>query len=157
MIKNSSTLIEKIKYGASLETPRRFLKFCLVGGGGVILNMGMLYLFTDVFGLFYLLSSIIAIEIAILNNFFWNDIWTWRDRRRKGALQFFRRLIKYNISANLSSFVGNIATLWILTSIFGWYYMYANVVGIMVGVVLNFTLNDRWTYRKGKPPKSIEE
>jgi len=157
MIKNSSTLIEKIKYGATLETPRRFLKFCLVGGGGVILNMGMLYLFTDIVGLYYLLSSIVAIEIAILNNFFWNDIWTWRDRRAKGPVQFLKRLLKYNVSANLSSFVGNIVTLWILTSILGWYYMYANVVGIMVGVILNFSLNDRWTYRKRKPQKSIEQ
>jgi dolichol-phosphate mannosyltransferase len=155
MATDTSTLIEKIKYGATLETPRRFLKFCLVGGAGVVVNMGMLYLFTDIVGLYYLLSSIIAIEIAILNNFFWNDIWTWRDRRKRGGVQFFKRLIKYNISANFSSFVGNIVTLWILTSIFGWYYMYANLVGIMIGVVLNFSLNDRWTYRRGRSQRSI--
>jgi dolichol-phosphate mannosyltransferase len=157
MAAKNSTLIEKIKYGATLETPKRFLKFCLVGGGGVVVNMGLLYLLTDLVGLYYLLSSIIAIEIAIFNNFFWNDFWTWRDRRRKGSLQFFKRLVKYNLSANFSSLVGNIATLWVLTSLLGWYYMYANVVGIAVGVILNFGLNDRWTYRRRKAEGEIDK
>lgn len=51
----------------------RFMKFCSVGLTGVIINMGLLWFFTDFARLYYLLSSVIAIEASILSNFLLND------------------------------------------------------------------------------------
>src|SRR5438067_1597346 len=60
---------------------RRYAQFCIVGGSGVILDMGVLYLLADpsTLGWNLTLSKVIAAEVAIFNNFLWNELWTFRD------------------------------------------------------------------------------
>src|SRR2546423_7399215 len=57
----------------------QFIKFCMVGGSGVFVDMGILYLLADprCLGLNITLSKICAAEIAMTNNFIWNEFWTF--------------------------------------------------------------------------------
>ncbi len=59
----------------------RFIRFALVGSSGVVIDMGLLYLLSDPHTLGWGLtrSKLIASEMAILNNFLWNDVWTFGD------------------------------------------------------------------------------
>jgi len=66
----------------------RFIKFGTVGGSGVLINLGVLYLGQEV--LFTAIESPsmrlnvslgLAILCATVNNFTWNRLWTWEDRR----------------------------------------------------------------------------
>ena len=57
-----------------------FLKFGIVGASGVVVNYGIAYL-GYIAGLSDILSLSIGVETAILNNFTWNDLWTFRHRR----------------------------------------------------------------------------
>ena len=69
---------ENFKKLLANEHAVRFVKFGIVGGSGFLVNMGFLWLFTEVVGLFYIISSILAIAIAMVNNFIWNYSLTWR-------------------------------------------------------------------------------
>lgn len=129
---------------------RRFLKFCVVGLAGVGVNMFFLWFFTEIIKIFYLFSSPLAIELSILNNFILNDIWTWRDRGRPGKLNYFKRMVQYHISVSISAIIANIFLLWFLTEIFHFYYLLSNLFGIAAGAVLNYFINDRWTFRYQK-------
>jgi len=124
---------------------KRFIKFCLVGVSGIIVNMGLLYILTEFIGLFYLISSIIAIETSIITNFILNNIWTWRDRRKKGA--FFKRLAQFNLVCVAGLFI-NFALLYILTSSAGIYYLISNLIGIVGATLWNFFVNNYWTFKK---------
>lgn len=126
---------------------KRFFKFGIVGGSGFIVNMGFLWLFTEVFGLFYLVSSILAIAIAMINNFIWNDIWTWRGMGEPGFKPLLIRLMKFCLVASLAGYVGNLGILWVLTYFFGLHYMISNVFGIAVGTLVNYFLNNYWTFK----------
>jgi dolichol-phosphate mannosyltransferase len=130
-----------------LFIPLRFFKFAVVGGSGVLVNMGVLFVLTEWIGLYYLISSLVAIELSIISNFILNDFWTWGDRKDFTGSGFFIRMIKYNISAGTAAFTGNYFTLILLTELFGLYYILSNLIGIAVGVIINYSLNDRWTYR----------
>ncbi len=57
---------------------RRLLKFNLISLAGLGINLGLLSLFTHVFGIYYLVSNIIAIIIVTLWNYLLNTRWTWR-------------------------------------------------------------------------------
>jgi dolichol-phosphate mannosyltransferase len=57
---------------------QRLLKFNLISLVGLGINLGLLSLFTDVFGIYYLISNIIAIIIVMLWNYLLNTWWTWR-------------------------------------------------------------------------------
>src|SRR6266576_1156244 len=60
---------------------RRFVMFCIVGGTGVFVDMGVLFLLADphMLGWGLSVSKALAAETALVSNFVWNDLWTFRD------------------------------------------------------------------------------
>jgi dolichol-phosphate mannosyltransferase len=56
----------------------RGLKFNLVSLGGLGINVAILWTFTEVVGISYLISNLIGIAGATLWNFIINTLWTWR-------------------------------------------------------------------------------
>ena len=75
------------------------MRFALVGASGVVVDMALLFLLSDprTLGLGLTRSKIVAAELAIINNFLWNDAWTFRDLvgARRGRHKL-RRLLKFN-------------------------------------------------------------
>jgi len=122
---------------------RRFIKFCAVGASGVLVNEGLLWLLTEFAGLFYLVSSAIAIEVSIITNFLLNESWTFRDRspEHKGL---FRRGAKFN-TVSLGGLAINMSALFFLANS-GVYYLYANLFGIACAVLWNYMVNLKWTW-----------
>jgi len=57
---------------------QRLYKFNAVSLAGLAINMGVLWLFTHVFGVYYLVSNLIGIAMATLWNYFINRSWTWK-------------------------------------------------------------------------------
>jgi putative flippase GtrA len=128
---------------------RRFVKFCLVGASGFLVNMFFLWFFTETFKVYYLFSSLIAIELSIISNYVLNDLWTWHDRGKEGRVEYLKRMVQYHISAS-AGLLTNIAILWFLTEMLHVHYLFSNVFGILAGTFLNFFFNDRWTFRYRK-------
>ena len=124
----------------------RFLKFGVVGASGVIVNMGGLYVFKEFAGIPYFIASLIAIELSILSNFTINLLWTWRDRAGEGTL--WTKILRYHIGAGATAFLGNYLILIALTELLGMHYMVSNLIGISVGTLSNYIINDLWTFRK---------
>src|SRR5436190_8328130 len=79
----------------------RYVKFCVVGGTGMLVDMGIIYLLASPFilGWNLSLSKVIAAEAAIFNNFLWNDLWTFRGLATHGGVwrQRLARLAKFNL------------------------------------------------------------
>lgn len=55
----------------------QFLKFAVVGGSGVLVNMRLLFILTRLLSMRVEIASPIAIEVSILSNFTFNKLWTW--------------------------------------------------------------------------------
>ena len=145
-----SQQVDYLKHIASLMKRKgelkRFVRYCLVGASGVLVNMGLLWLLTEAGGLFYLASAAFSIETSIITNFALNDFFTFPDRRAPGAGHFFRRLGKFNV-VSLAGLGVNMAVLWTLTSVFGVYYLLSNLCGIAVATLWNYLLNLWWTWK----------
>jgi dolichol-phosphate mannosyltransferase len=88
-----------------------------------------------------LLSSAIAVELAVVNNFFWNNRWTFACRSASLA-----RFVKFN-AASLAGLTFNVITVWGLTRT-GLYFLMANLVGIGVGVAVNYACSVVWVWRR---------
>lgn len=123
----------------------RMLRFGVVGLSGVVVNQGLLMLLHGTFGAPLLLSSIIAIEVSILTNFVLNHTWTWRLPLRETGL--IRRVVQYHAAAVMAAFAGNVIILMSAVELFGVDYRIANLVGIAVGTVINFTAGEVWIFR----------
>ena len=123
----------------------RFARFFVVGASGVVVNEGILILLTRLLGFHYAIASLFAIELSILSNFALNNAWTWSDRRT-GTLG--ERLVKYHLVAGFTAIIANWCLLIFLTGFFGIDYRVSNLFGIGAGMILNFVLNHKWTFRK---------
>jgi dolichol-phosphate mannosyltransferase len=124
----------------------RFVRFGVVGASGVVVNQGLLMLLHGSFGAPLLLASIIAIEVSILTNFLLNHVWTWRLSLRVPGL--LRRCLQYHAAAVMAAFAGNVIVLMAAVELFGVDYRLANLVGIAVGTVINFTAGELWIFRR---------
>ncbi|MFO8133300.1 MAG: glycosyltransferase family 2 protein [Thermoplasmatota archaeon] len=123
----------------------RFIKFMLVGGSGVLVNLGVLWLLTERAGLFYLFSAMFAIELSILSNYALNEVWTFHDRGEKGLRSAGARLLKFNVISS-PSFPMQLGVMGILREVFGYYYLFAAVIAIGVVFIWNFFANNFWTW-----------
>ena len=127
-----------------LRTWERFLKFAVVGGTGVLVNMGVLALLTEAAGLVYQVSSLVAIETAIIWNFFLNHHWTFRKSTNPSSVLV--KLLKFNAVSIVGAAI-NWGVLVLLTEVFGVFYLLSNLVGIAVAVVWNYLANVHYTWR----------
>jgi len=80
---------------------RRYAQFCLVGGSGVVVDMAVVWLLADPSTLAWnlTLSKVLAAEVAMVNNFLWNDLWTFREvgAERSRWLARVTRFGKFNL------------------------------------------------------------
>jgi len=125
-----------------------FFKFCVVGGSGVLVDMGLLYLLSDpsTLGMGLTRSKIIAAEAAIMSNFVLNDIWTFRDVARKGLGPRLRRFLGFNAIC-LTGVVINVLLLNVLFNSAGVNRYVANAIAILAVTGWNYMLNKKlnWT------------
>ncbi|MBD2440676.1 glycosyltransferase [Nostoc sp. FACHB-110] len=129
---------------------RRFLRFGLVGLSGVFVDMAILYLLSDPSTLALPLtrSKIIAGEIAIFNNFLWNDAWTFADvsMQQKEWHHRLKRFLKFNIIC-LAGLVINVLVLNLVFNFVIPNRYIANLVAIAVATVWNFWVNLKLSWR----------
>jgi dolichol-phosphate mannosyltransferase len=129
----------------------RFLRFAIVGLSGVFVDMGVLYLLSDPTTLGWGLtrSKIIASSAAILNNFVWNDLWTFRDiaARQSGMQQRLRRLLKFAGVCGLG-LVLNVVLLNMMFNLLHMNRYVANLIAIAIVTGWNFGLNVKMNWRE---------
>lgn len=141
------------RHSASLRRPLplwAFVRFGIVGLSGVLVDMGLLYQGHTLLGLPLTRSKLIAAEVAIVNNFIWNDLWTFRavSHQQQGWSARLKRFLKFNLIC-LSGLVLNVLVLNLVYNwIFGqrWAYL-ANLIAIGVVTLWNFWLNYKLSWR----------
>ncbi|MGB6296096.1 MAG: glycosyltransferase [Rivularia sp. (in: cyanobacteria)] len=145
----SSEKVEKLsqRWGFPIG---KFIRFGLVGLSGVFVDMTILYLLSDpnTLALPLTRSKIIAGEVAILNNFLWNDAWTFADvaMQQKGLKQRLKRFLKFNIIC-LAGLAINVLVLNLVFNFVIFNRYIANLIAIAVATVWNFWVNLKLSWR----------
>jgi putative flippase GtrA len=130
-----------------------FLRFNVVNLLGAGVQLAIVALLAGVCGVHYLVATAIAIEAAILHNFFWHVRWTWAVRAAadgeppapvRGHLAF--RCVAFHAGNGLVSMVGSMVLLPVLVGGVRLHYLVANLVAICCTGLLNFLLADRLVF-----------
>lgn len=137
-----------LKLRFSLWQIKRFIRFGLVGFSGVFVDMAIFYLLRDFLGLGLTRSAIFSSEVAILNNFFWNDLWTFGDisSQQKGVKKQVKRFLKFQVIC-LAGLILNVLIVNILYNIFGVNEYVAKLIAIAIVTVWNFWFNLKLSWR----------
>ncbi len=118
----------------------RLLRFGIVGLSGVLVNLVVLRLLYGELNWPPLIASALAVEVSILNNFLWNNRWTF-GQRTISLIRFGR----FNLAA-LGGLAITAGLFTLLLQRFGWPYLVADLVGIAVATAWNWAISVHWTW-----------
>ena len=124
----------------------RWLRFNAVGAAGVLVQAGVLAALLGLTDLHYLAATAMAVEAAVLHNFFWHRRWTWSDRpgvQDQQAAAALPMLLRFHSTNGAVSIGGNLLFVWILAGLAGLHPIAANLASIAACSLLNFLLADR--------------
>ena len=137
----------------------RFIKFGIVGFTGFLVNYLGLELLKRA-GLSTYFSTLIATELAIISNFIFNNIWTFKDKVISGFKDVFEQFVKFNLSS-LFAVIAQPLIVNIGTSLFGdtsLVRLGALVFAVACVVVpYNYVVYNLFIWRTWKTPKIFKK
>jgi dolichol-phosphate mannosyltransferase len=127
---------------------KRVFRFGVVGFSGIAVNLCILFFLVEFAYFDKILAGFIAIELSILNNFIWNDLWTFHLVENPKLSSRFHRLVVFNL-VSAGGVAVNLGIYYILMNWFGLYYLISQLVGILIAFIWNFLINRRFTWTRG--------
>ena len=126
-------------------------RYIAVGIGGVVIGMMAIWCFTELLGFFYLVSGCLSAVLSILNDFTFNEVWTFSHRRRAGlfTIELVKRFAKF-IASKIAGFFICITALAFFTQIVGFHYLISNFLAIGASFIWNYTTSTFWVWSRGK-------
>jgi putative flippase GtrA len=131
-------------------TLQRWLRFNLVGGIGIGVQLGTLFLLKTDLHLNYRAATAIAVELTVLHNFLWHERYTWSEHVRTSWRYSMTRLIRFNLTNGAVSVVGNLALMEVTVDFLHMNYMATNAVAIVFCSLLNFLVSDNYVFGENK-------
>ena len=127
------------------RTGVRLLKFNAVGAGGIVVQLLALALLKSGLRLDYLLATALAVEAAVVHNYFWHERFTWADRTTGSS---WVRFAKFNLTTGLFSILGNVLVMRVLVGGIHLNYFAANMLTIATCSIVNFLVSDRFVFEE---------
>ena len=112
-----------------------FVRFCIVGTLGFIINFSLLTVFFKVLGFHIFVSQLLSSEIALFNNFILHHNWTYKDNITNKSIK--NLLIQFHMSS-WSAILGSAAIVTLSVRVFHLHYLVALVIASAVGLMWNF-------------------
>ena len=122
---------------------KQIIKFTIIGCSGLIINLVLLHSWVEVFGFHYFFGAALAYMVAISSNFFWNKLWTFKSKSKRYWKQY-----KSYVFINLTSLAISLAALSILVEIFGVWYLFSQMIAVLIAGTNNFVFNKKITFKK---------
>lgn len=118
----------------------QFIKFGIVGLGNTLITF-IVYSILVKLNIYYVLANIIAYFVGVINSFFWNSSWVFKKSQKDFSL-----LLKF-IIVNLITLAITTFVLYIGVDMLNLNKYIAQIIGTIIGILFNFTLNKLWTFK----------
>ena len=121
---------------------KKFIGFCLIGIFSSLLDLGLLYLFTEHFHIWYLCSATASYIVGMLASYLLNKYLNFHDASRKYVRQFSIFAI-----ISLTGLSLNLAILTAAVELFAMNYIPAKIIAIATGFFWNYFGQSKITFR----------
>ncbi|MBI4098562.1 MAG: GtrA family protein [Candidatus Magasanikbacteria bacterium] len=120
---------------------KKFAKYFVVGFSGLILDIGLLYIASDVLRIRPLLALLVTQIIVIVYNFLLNKYWSFESRGAHG-----RQLLRYSVVLGFNYLFGE-AAMYVGNEVFGIHHLLIRAATVALAVSWNFLLYNYWVYK----------
>jgi len=131
----------------STSVMKKFSKFLITSLLVTGFSIGLIYILTDVVGLWYMASAVLVSGALTVIGFIVNYLWTWRIKNKEMRAIVASRFIKYVIVGG-SIAVLTWGLLYVLTEFAHLWYILSLVIVWIVGMIIAFVVNNFWTYKE---------
>jgi putative flippase GtrA len=129
-----TNLGQKLLKDQTNKTRIQLLRYLFVGGAAFIVDFLSLYILTDFFGIYYLISAAIAFSLGLLVNYFLSVSWVFNKRKLKN------KNFEFGIFA-IIGIVGlglNEVIIWFFTQELLIYYLLSKIFAAVIILFWNF-------------------
>ena len=119
----------------------KFLKFCLIGFSGMLVDFGVTWLCKEKFKWNKYVSNSIGFVLAATNNYIWNRWWTFQSDNANIPNEYGKFFLISIIGLGLNNLV-----IYLLHEKLKWNFYLAKLIAVGVVTVWNFTMNYRFTF-----------
>ncbi len=116
------------------KTAIQFFRYIFVGGVAFLVDFGSLYIFTDLFGIFYLISAAVAFILGLITNYCLSISWVF-NRRTLGS-----KTLEFSVFT-IIGIVGlglNELFIWFFTAELNLYYLISKILAAIIILFWNF-------------------
>lgn len=116
------------------STNIQLFRYIFIGGGAFIVDIGALYILTNFFGIYYLVSAAIAFILGLIMNYALSITWVFKKHN----------LNSQSLEIGIFSLIGivglsfNEVFIWIFTVKFGFYYLISKIMAAIIILFWNF-------------------
>lgn len=128
------TYLQKLLKHQTDKTSIQFFRYIFVGGIAFIVDFGSLFIFTDIFGVYYLISAAIAFILGLITNYLLSINWVFNRRTLDNrTFEFGLFTIIGIVGLALNEFI-----IWFLTAEIGFYYLMSKILAAIIILFWNF-------------------
>lgn len=116
------------------RTAIQLFRYIFVGGAAFIVDFGSLFILTDFFGIYYLVSAAIAFILGLIVNYLLSISWVFNNRKLNSSTMEFGVF-------SLIGMVGlglNEVFIWFFTAEVGFYYLISKIISAIIVLFWNF-------------------
>jgi len=115
-----------------VERYKLYVKYVISGGTSAVTDLGLLFIFTELFNIWYLLSAILAFLIAFFVSFYLQKFWTFRDT----DIQQIKKQAGLYLAVALVNLGVNTGGMFLLVEKLDLWYIFAQII---MGALIAFS------------------
>lgn len=112
----------------------QFIRYFFVGGVAAVVNIGMLYVFTDLCHIYYLVSNVISFILGLIVNYILSKKLVFQDET---TISKTKEFLIYAIIGVVGLGIDTLL-IGLFTSVMNIYYMLSKILSTMIVFVWNF-------------------
>ncbi len=127
-------MIDKLFRESSDNLFIQLFRYIFVGGTAFVVDFFFLYFFSDICGIYYLISAVFSFIISVLVNYFMSTKWVFNQNNiQNKVLEFNLFIIISTIGLGFTEIL-----LFVFTDIIGMYYLISKIISAIIVLFWNF-------------------
>lgn len=119
----------------------KFIKFCAVGGSGMVIDFGVTWLLKEKARVNRYLANSCGFGLAATSNYTLNRLWTFHSHNPHIVVEYFHFLIIALIGLGINNLM-----LWLLSDKMKWHFYFSKLIATGIVTVWNFGMNYVFTF-----------
>jgi putative flippase GtrA len=122
----------------------KIIGFFLIGVVSTLIDVGLLYFFTEHFGIWYIWSATVSYTCGMVASFFLNKYLNFRDTNR----HYLRQFLLFAL-ISMSSLALTLGVLYLAVEIFSISYLLGKIIAILIAFLWNYFGQSKITFHLG--------